>query len=274
MDIELLSFDLISKGIINNKKIISKVFESKFKLIHHLIDYQIQLTDMYLRGIRVKKRLGLAYEENIVVDNTMLSRITLNHSIMILLENSFFGSAHVLLRQYFEYLIIAKFSEYDGGMILNKWIIKSETRDRKSNINLTWDILNKLNEKNISAIKDMWNKLSDMSHPTAFAQQVPHLSSDSKKSVEWVSRNHGNIHFALDLFFMLLCMNYHLLISIWGKKAKNYYFEDPSFSKLEKQIKGNLKSTTKEYFEINKKYKKINPLLKKVIYQYRQNWQI
>ena len=273
---DLLNSEKIHVGLYKNKKIIQKVFEIKLEFINKLIDRQIQLTDLYLRGIKIKKHLGLSYNENIVVNNALLSRINLNYSIVLLLENSFFGSARVLLRQYFEYLVIAKFSEFDNGEILKKWQAKSETRDGKSNINLTWDILNKLKGKDIVAIKDIWKTLSDLSHPTSFAQQIPHISSDDKESYNWVAENYGNIHYTLDLFFMLLCMNYHLLISNWGKKAKSDYFgysTDPSsLSYLEKEIKGILKSTTKEYFEMNKKYKKINIIFKKVIQQYKQNW--
>jgi len=125
--IDLLNSKQIHVGINKNKKIIQKVFEVKLEFINKLIDKQIQLTDLYLRGITVKKHMGLSYDENIVVNNALLSRINLNYSIVLLLENSFFGSARVLLRQYFEYWVISKFSEFDNGKILEKWNAKSET---------------------------------------------------------------------------------------------------------------------------------------------------
>src|SRR3989442_12388922 len=95
----------IHSQIKTNKKYIRKLFTTKINLIKKLVDYQISLTDMYLRQILVKEHLRLRYNENIVVNNTLINQINLSHSIIILIENTFYGSARVLLRQFFEFLI-------------------------------------------------------------------------------------------------------------------------------------------------------------------------
>ena len=261
-------------NIRNNKKLINKVFEKKIKLINKLIDYQTQLTSIFFQHLYMKDQLGEVYRKNVVVNNSLLSLTNLTYSIMIMLENSFYGSARVLLRQYFEYLIMSKFSEFDNDNILEKWQTKSND-STKFNINLSHDILNKLTGKNISEIRKMWKILSDVTHPTKYAQQVPFVLT-SGNSISWIKENFLNMHFTFDLFFMLLCMNYHLLISNWGRKSRRWYmgYEKDPFGhwKIEMKIKEEIKSTTKEYYENNKECPIANKNIKKVILQYKQNW--
>ena len=264
----------ILANIRNNKKLINKVFEKKIKLINKLIDSQTQLTSIFFQHLYMKDQLREVYKKNVVVNNSLLSLTNLTYSIMIMLENSFYGSARVLLRQYFEYLIMSKFSEFDNDNILEKWQTKSND-STKFNINLSHDILNKLTGKNISEIRKMWKILSDATHPTKYAQQVPFVLT-SGNSISWIKENFLNMHFTFDLFFMLLCMNYHLLISNWGRKSRRWYmgYEKDPFGhwKIEMKIKEEIKSTTKEYYENNKEYPIANKNIKKVILQYKQNW--
>lgn len=261
-------------NIRNNKKLIKKVFERKIKLINKLIDSQTQLTSLFFQHLYIKDQLREVYKKNVVVDNALLSLTNLTYSIMTLLENSFYGSVRVLLRQYFEYLIVSKFSEFDDDNILKKWQAKSND-NTKFNINLSHDILNKLTGKNISEIRKMWKILSDASHPTKYAQQVPFVLT-SENSVSWIKENFLNMHYTFDLYFMLVCMNYHLLISNWGRKSRRWYMgydKDPVGDwKIEAKIKEEIKSTTKEYYENNKEYPVANKNIKKVISQYKQNW--
>lgn len=263
-----------NKKIQNNKKTVKKVFSDKIKIIKKLMKYETQLTSIYLKELHTKQMLGERYEKNIVADNSILSLTNITYSTLILLENSFYGSARVLLRQYFEYLVIGKFSEYDENNIIKKWNAK-DNRTRKFNINLSADILNNLKGKNISEIRKMWGMLSDMSHPTKYSQQVPFIIAESS-SVEWITHSANNLHYSFDLFFMLLVMNFHLLISNWGKKASKWYLgyhKDPmDYWKKEKILKEKIKTNIKEYYEINKDFPIANKHIKKVIFQYKQNW--
>jgi len=258
------------------KNAIKKVYEKKIKLVKKLTDHHIQLTMLYFEQMYMKNMLGEVYNKNVVVDNALLSMTNLTFSIPIMLENAFYGSARVLLRQYFEYLIIGKFSEFDNKNIIMKW--EQKTNDTtKFNINLSNDILNKLKGKNVSEIRKTWKLLSDMTHPTKYSQQVPFvLTALDKKS--WILENFTNLHYTFDLFFMLLCMNYHLLTSDWGRKFRKWYMgydKDPfDYWKKEKQFKEKIKSTIKEYYEINKDFPVANKNMKKVIFQYKQNWEM
>jgi len=97
-----------------------------------------------------------------------------------------------------------------------------------------------------------------------------------KSLEEWMRKDvYPNMHYTLDLFFTLLCMNYHLLISNWGKKAYRWYFgypKDPFNSwKKEKNLKQKIKVIIDTYFKNNEKYS-VNKDFKRTIFQYKQNW--
>lgn len=265
----------IQDKITINKKLIKKVFIVKIQLIKKLIDYQIQLTDLYFRQMIAKQQLHEKYNENMVANSTLLNQINLSYSIIMLIESGFYGSARVLLRQFFEFLIIGKFSEFDNGKIIRKWELKT-SNNREFDISLSRDILHIIGlQKNIDYLQKTWKTLSDLSHPTKYAQQVPPFSS-SDDHLAWIKISYTNIHYTLDLFFMLLCMNHHLLTSNWGRKTRGWYmgyYKDPiGIWKREQNIKEKTKTTMKEYFHINEKYNVINTELKKTIFQYKQNW--
>ncbi|MEM2160733.1 MAG: hypothetical protein QXN55_07260 [Candidatus Nitrosotenuis sp.] len=269
------NFKKIQSNVIINKKLIKKVFAKKIFLIKKLIDYQTRLTDLYFRQMLAKQQLSEVYHNNTVENSALLNQINLSYSIMMLIESGFHGSARVLLRQFFEFLLVGKFSEFDDGNILRKWESKINN-NREFDINLSRDVLHKINpQKDIERLKTMWSTLSDVSHPTKYAQQIPPISPTGDQ-VEWLKLNYVNIHFTLDLFFMLLCMNQHLLTNHWGRKTRGWYMgyhKDPmEFWKKEKNFKTKIKTTISEYFQFNKQYKTANIELKKVIYQYKQKW--
>lgn len=258
-----------------HKKLIKKVFDDKIKLIKKLIDYQVQLTDLYFRQRLAKEQLSEIYHDNKVEDMTLLNQINLSYSILILIESSFYGSARVILRQFFEFLIIGKFSEYDNGNIIRKWESKT-SENREFDISLSRDVLHVIrSKKNIDHLQKTWKTLSDMSHPTKYAQQVPPFSS-ADDHLSWMKLSYQNIHFTFDLFFMMLCMNHHLLTQHWGRKSRGWYMgyhKDPvGFWQREKNIKEKTKTTMKEYFQLNEQYGSINTKLKKTIFQYKQSW--
>lgn len=69
---------------------------------------------------------------------------------------------------------------------------------------------------------------------------------------------------------------FQLLIGHLGRKAYGWYFgypKDPynSYEK-ERSLKSECKSLFKQYFEINKKHKGPNKMLKKNIFEFRQSW--
>jgi len=275
----------ISKEIRTTKEIIEKGFKEKITILSKIADYQTRLLGIYFRQSQIKVFFGMKYDENMVLQNTLGNVPYQTFSILLLVRNTFFGSARVLMRQFFEALIYAKYSEYDSKLIKIWNLIKSE-EDPKGRISLGNDVFNELKKKGkrITALEKMWRELCRFSHPTAFSQQelrVPHTNGKKpeKEVLKWnISAGlFMNVEYTLDLLFVMLNMSFHLLTSHLGRKSSRFYFgypEDPQgFSKRERKLKMNIKVLLKEYWIINKRTKIPDDQFRKIIFQYRQKWE-
>jgi hypothetical protein len=199
-------------------------------------------------------------------------------------KQTFFGSARVLLRQFFEGLLMAKYGEQDE-VLVKKWGAIAEGKGTSAQVSLSRDVFVKLegNEVNISELRKTWKSLNLFAHPTKYAQQVLRLpvvgEEDDEGTIEkWRKGSNllPNVEYTLDMHFMLLCMNFHLLTSHWGRKTRRWYFgydKDPyGLHRREKILKSRLKDLVQKYFQVNKRNKGANELLKRNIRQYRQSW--
>jgi len=266
-----------------SRTFLMKSFSVKIKLVTRIVDYQNRLTGIFTRECMVKQSMGLKYDHNVLLANALANQIYLSLSVLLLLKQTLYGSARVLLRQFFEALIIAKYSEQDTSLT-ERWKANVEENIGVRRISVSRGVFRPLEKKGIdvSQLKETWNLLNLFTHSTRHAQQVlrvPIVEGSAGKEVEeWRERSHliPNAEFTIDLLFVLLCMNYHLLIGHLGRKARGFflgYSKDPLyFYKREKSLKNKHKILVDKFFEINKKNKGMNRILKKNIYQYRQNW--
>lgn len=267
-----------------NRTVLIKNYSNKINLIMKMIDHQNRLNGIYTRECMVKRRLGLKYEHNVLLANTLFNQTYLSLSILILLKQTLYGSARILLRQFFEALLIAKYSEQDASLT-EKWKANVEGKTNIKRISVNVDVLSKLEKKGIdvSELRKTWKLLNLFVHSTPQAQQILRVpiverDSDGKEVEKWRESSYlmPNVEYTLDLLFLLLCMNFHLLISHLGRKARGYYFgysKGPlNFYKRTKSLKNRHKLLVDKYFETNKKNRGINKLLKRNIWQYRQNW--
>jgi hypothetical protein len=274
-----LNWKNIEKEIATTKKVVAKIFAENISVIKQIAANQTRLTGIYVQEVDMKKKLAEIYEENIIVNNTLLNQPYWTYATLLLVENTLYGSARVLLRQFFESLLTAKYSEYDRSLI-EKWEAKTEEKDLSKEIWLSKHVLKQLSQKNktIKELENSWHRLSDLTHPTKYAQQVIRIPRNKKQLIEWIVESDfiQNTHYTLDLLFMLLCMNNHLLITHLGRKARGWYFgysqDWVGAFKREKLIKNRIKKLIKRYFEINAKYKTINQIIKRNISEYRRNW--
>jgi hypothetical protein len=275
----------ISKEIEITREIIESYLSEKIGIITKIVDFQVRLTGIYLRECSIKQFMGLKYENNRALNNALGNMPYLSLSILYLTKSTLYGSARVLLRQFLEMLLIGKYGEYDKSLIL-LWESQVENNGRSPRISIQRHVFSKLEEQriDISELKKTWKQLCQVTHATSYAQQVLRVpiadnSSYKEEITKWIEETNliPNLHYTLDLFFMLLCMNYHLLIGHFGKKAYRWYLgytRDPAnFFEKEKKLKNEIKILFKKYFEINKRYRGINKILKKNIFQYKQKWE-
>lgn len=258
------------------KFVISKLFKKQIKILEKLTELHINLLGYFFIHAKIKRDLGLKYEENVLLNNTLVNHVYLNASILELLKKGYYGSARILLRQCFEMLIIAKYSEYNKK-IIKKW--KNANRDRI----IMRDILNELNKADLSA---MWGDLCKFVHATPYAQQFPlfiGLANEDKipkkEFKEWIKEGDFilNMFHTLDLFFIILNMLFHLDLKMDKKTGRFYlgYPKDPcgDYFKI-RNIKARFRGLAKEYFKEMEKYAKKNGIkkIKNTIYEYRLDW--
>lgn len=120
------------------------------------------------------------------------------HSALNLTRRGMYGPARTLLRQSFEFLVIAKFcSISEDSRIYGLW-------ENGETIYFTRGVLNKIVKPEISELKDFWSLLSEFSHSTSSSQQTV---------IEW-SGSETEIYLTLTFVHALVECQYHLLNSI------------------------------------------------------------
>src|SRR5437773_271150 len=126
----------MKKEIRLTKSVVNKVFSDKIDIITNIASCQWRLVGIYFLGREAKKGLRLKYKDNMLLNNVILTQPYWTHSVMLLTENTLYGSARLTIRQFFEALMIAKFSEYEPNLI-GKWSSQKDgIKDRENEISL------------------------------------------------------------------------------------------------------------------------------------------
>lgn len=262
------------------KAIVRKAFSDKIDLITEIARYQWRLAGIYYLGSEAKKGLGLKYKENLLLMNVILTQPYWTHSVLLLTKNTLYGSARPALRQFFEALMISKFSEYDESLI-RKWRSqKDEVTDRENTISLGNDVFLPIEKrgKPTKELRATWRDVNHFTHHTRWSQQMPRIWTTNEERIAFLEKSTFlmNIVFTLDLLFMLLCMYNHLLISHLGRKTYRWYMgyeRDPfGLYKKERRYKEKIKSLIQAYFETNKEFPNANRGYKKRISEYTRSW--
>ena len=258
------------------RKYIKKRFNRRFEILQEIINHQFQITMIMVRHLTLKQWARLRFKPNELLPHVLLTQPVITNSCLLLLKNGYFGSTRPILRQNFELQLIAKYADYDSTLI-EKWLNKKEGRDKLNEINLTRDIFIKLESKHdIAELKKMWATLCDLTHGTQYAQQKPPSYTSDEAGIAEFESDIANVHQTLDLIFMILCMNMHL-INLLHRKTRGFYFgykHDP-FGDEGKIIflKGKIKQFIHEYYTENKKEKiDSRKIIGSVIRQFSTKW--
>jgi hypothetical protein len=278
-------FRAIIKESRTNARALKEQFEYHFKTLREIVDCQSRLTGIFFHEVNLKRIQDFAYKDNLLLNNTLFNLPYRSFSILLLVENSMYGAARPILRQSFEQMIIAKQSELDSGLA-TRW----HNQDRIG----AGEVLARLkqNGKDISALSKFWDTLNRVTHPTREAMQpllipqdsepteiepwflrVPHQSAlhDQESLLIGLS---ANSMFTLDMLYVILGMNLHLLVGHLGKKARGYFpsTHDPEdVSEHEKMLKRRARTLLSEYSD--RIPVKARGYFKRVVYQFRQDWE-
>jgi len=243
---------------------IRKKFTKELKIIEKVISLHAELNSYFYVHSEVIKKLGLKYDENIVLNNVLINHIYLSLSIFELLKKGYYGSARVLLRQSFEMLVLGKYCELYANERKSWKMGEASTAGR---------ILNELKSKNkkVDELINLWKKeLCKFTHATPFAQQPPRFVINT----EFIS----DIKYTIDLFFIHLILLFHLNNIMHNKTRRfwfGYYKDEFGHYKNIKKLKNTFSKKKKEYFELMRTNGVKNSAIKRwkrIIYQYRLDW--
>lgn len=280
--VELWSLPNISREIEVSKHALENLFAKKIKIIEELIEQETLLVGTYNREMWMKDMLSETYNRNIVLYNAMANVTYRSLSMLLLIRNTFHGSAKALGRQYFENVVIAKFAERDPKLA-ERWEMQTDERDPSRDISMWFDVFKPLKDegKRVDALLRTWNELCKFSHATKFSQQLPRIvRANSMKEIinmDNDSKFFQNTEYSLDLLMTLLAMNFHLLISYHGRKAYQWWFgytNDPKSSyQKERESKHRCKKLFNDYFDNPPEWsRKAKELWKPVIFEFKRNW--
>ncbi|SHI46147.1 hypothetical protein SAMN02745176_00378 [Lutispora thermophila DSM 19022] len=120
-----------------------------------------------------------------------------------------YGSARILLRHAFEYLLLAKYCSLSKNYILiKKW-------ENGEDIYLGREIIPHLTESLQKRFKNFWKLLCQFTHASVYSQQV---QIDAEK-------NEMDINLNFSFIIAFLEMNYHLLNRHVINNSMKFYFE-------------------------------------------------
>jgi hypothetical protein len=259
--------------------VIERYYRSKLELLEKIIDCESRLCGIYFFEDLTRTQIDVGYVPNRVLNNTVGSQAYRSSSALLLIRNTLYGSARLVIRQFFEALIMAKWSILDKTMV-DRWQLKDLGAGFENEINLTSDIFDKLRKrrKRVVELKKMWAVLSDYSHPTRYAQQP--LRTPNAKNLDEIAKIatesdlFPQTEYTLDLLFVMLVMNYHLSAEQVGRIIRSHspdFESDPdSHYKDESKLKRECGSLFDQYFRLNNA--SLNEELGKPINEYEQSW--
>jgi hypothetical protein len=207
--------------------VIERYYRKKLELLEKIVDCESRLCSIYFFEDFIHMQIDVGYVPNRILNNTVGSQAYRSGSALLLIRNTFYGSARLVIRQFFEALIMAKWSILDRT-IVERWQLKDLAAGFENEINLTSDIFDKLRKRRrrVFELRKMWAVLSDYSHPTRYSQQ-PLRTPNAGKPDEIAkfaaeSDLFPQTEYTLDLLFVMLVMNYHLLAEQIGKIIRSH----------------------------------------------------
>ena len=181
-------------------------------------------------------------------------------------------------------MLLAKHSELEPS-IVERW----HKQEKLS----AGPIINGLKDKgkDVTAIKDFWSFLNRATHPTREAMQpllIPHYGHPEKDfPFRWTTENQvkeeemlldsllANSMFTLDMLYVILGMNFHLLVGHMGRKVRGYFpgsREPDEFAERKMILKKKTKCLLNEYSSVIPM--KGRGYFRKIVFQFRQDWRV
>ena len=276
-DLGTITSDLEKTGTKTERR-----FTKKIGIISKLVEHETRLSGIYLQECLTKERIGIHYKQNYVLNNTIGNQPYRSISALLLIRNSLYGSARPILRQFFESLILAKYADYEANLS-RRWHAQNELTPPHKLVSPSRDVLSILADQGrpVQKLRETWRDLCAMTHATRLSQQVlrvpaPDDPKEFNESLK-ISNYFANTEYTLDLLFLILAMNFHLIRAHLAEGAKSWWFgnaRDPYGSyKREKRLQKEIHMLIGKYLEESEKKQPLaTRMLKDNIREYETPW--
>lgn len=185
--------------------------------------------------------------------STFHKNIFSSYAILVLTEDGLYGPARAILRNVFESLMIAKFSDTsENPEVMIKW-------DSMETVYFTNSVLKKIVSPDPCPFADMWNLLCNFTHATRSSGQV-------SMNPEFNPDHHG---FNLAVLNALLECNYHLLNSLLI--TPEFAYMAKLYSKRSYDVP-ELRKNAHQQFAENRSF--LGSESKKLINSYKKKWTV
>jgi hypothetical protein len=271
----------IASEIRRVKVITEKKFARKINIISKLIEYETKLSGIYFEQCMTKERIGVSYKENPILNNTLANQPYRSLSALLLIRNTLYGAARPIFRQCFESALMAKFAEINPDLA-KRWDKQTEFSRGAEQVMISRDVLSILEArgKKVESLRVTWQDLCAMTHATRQSMQMLRAPDpdDPVQFEEYLKASNyfSHVEYSLDMLFLMLVMNYHLIVNHLAKKADRWWFgniQDPYGSfKREKKLRVATGSSIKTYFQEAKKIPGGARLLRDNIREYGNDW--
>lgn len=198
--------NFLHETILDNKDKVENAMDYETSQINQSLNTQFELCMLYLK---VRKNDPYVVEENytsMLFTAVFKNYISISSAFDLTLQG-LYGSARILLRSAFEFLIIAKtIAIRNDNQLLNKW-------NDGENISLKTEVFGNIISPNSTEIKQFWKALCKYTHATINSQQI----------LFEYEKIENDIKINLVLIKMLLVMNYHVLNTYAANRSIQYY---------------------------------------------------
>lgn len=199
----------------SNSQIQSEISKlPEFLLAKKIFEMQIEMIRPDLHFV-LNPIVHQARNTELLANSTLKTLVNVD-AILTLIEHGHFGAALTIIRQNFEFCILAKFSStFFKSKIFEKW-------SEGENISLGREIMSALK---IPSIQIMWKDLCQYTHSTKFCGQI-HILNKVHKDLEYEMIASLNILIISQFFYLQNFMQVHIsqrysryALSLWIRRT-------------------------------------------------------
>lgn len=190
-----INFDEFKSTEKKNTEVLNEVYEKEIKIFKGFFDVQLKLFQNHIHGF-LDPYYSMEEYERIVMQSFFKTNHLLYTSLNLITKGNF-GSANILLRQIFEFLIVGKYMcIVKNEKISEKWLNEGQ-------FDIYDKVIRLMDKPDKKSFRVFWIMICKLAHATTVSHQVG-LKAPS---------NSSQIYGSLVLVLLLQRLNYHLLSS-------------------------------------------------------------